>query len=516
MYEDRIKCPGLSEKIMTAGQAAQLIQSGMTVCFSGFVSAGYPKRFPQALAAAGTAKDLTVITGASTGDELDGALARAGLVTRRCSFQTNKSMRAKINEGEVLYTDVHLGRLPGMIRDGLLGQPDYAVIECCMVTEEGGIVPTLNVGASNAFVECAKQVILELNVSVPADLRGIHDICLTPGGQATPFPAPGGQAIPFPSPGGQAAPLTASGQRIGAEAIFCPPERIAAIVIADEEGILPEYPPPGETSAQIAGHIVRFLRGEISQGRMPENLFPLQSGVGKVANAVLCELSHSGFLNLSMYTEVVQDGALDLLLSGVLSSVSAAAFSFSREGLKRFYENLDFFKERMVLRPQEISNCQDIIRSLRVIAMNTALEADIYGNVNSSHAFGSGIVNGIGGSAEYSRSAGLSIFMTPSTAKGGRISCIVPMVTHVDNIEHDVDVVVTEQGLADLRGKCPIERAAAIIENCAHPGYQAELWEYLKNARRNGYGQHTPHDLSRAFEMHLRYLKQGSMGKADE
>lgn len=491
MYEDRIKPPELSEKIMTARQAAGLIQSGMTLCFSGFVSAGYPKRFPQALAAAGKAKDLTVITGASTGDELDGALARAGLVARRCSFQTNKSMRAKINEGSIHYLDTHLGLLPDMIRSGLMGRPDYAVIECCMVTEDCSIVPTLNAGASNAFAECSKNIILELNTSVPAELFGIHDI--------------------YSAGDGRIVPLTAPDQRIGRTAIPCSPDRIAAIVIADEVGNLPEFPPDSGTSAQIARHITRFLQDEIAAKRLPGTLYPLQSGVGKVANAVLGQLNHSGFRNLTMYTEVIQDAALELLMSGTLSYASTTALSFSSEGRRCFFENLDYFKKRIVLRPQEISNRGDVIRRLNVIAMNTALEADIYGNINSSHAFGSGILNGIGGSAEFSRNAGLSIFMTPSTAKGGTISCIVPMATHVDSSEHDVDILVTEQGLADLRGKCPQERAETIISSCAHPDYRPILWEYLEISRQNAYGLHTPHDLSRAFDMHLNYLRQGTM-----
>ena len=114
-----------------------------------------------------------------------------------------------------------------------------------------------------------------------------------------------------------------------------------------------------------------------------------------------------------------------------------------------------------------------------VIALNTALEMDIYGNVNSSHVMGTHIMNGIGGSGEFTRNSHLSVFMTPSTAKGGKISSVVPMVPHLDNCEHSVQILVTEQGLVDLRGLGPLERAEKIIETCAHPDFRPYLRDYL-------------------------------------
>ena len=104
------------------------------------------------------------------------------------------------------------------------------------------------------------------------------------------------------------------------------------------------------------------------------------------------------------------------------------------------------YRDRIVLRPQEISNHPEIIRRLGVIAMNGMIEADIYGNVNSTHVMGSRIQNGIGGSGDFARNGYLSIFMAPSIAQKGTISTIVPMVSHVDHTEHDVQVIVTERG----------------------------------------------------------------------
>ena len=110
--------------------------------------------------------------------------------------------------------------------------------------------------------------------------------------------------------------------------------------------------------------------------------------------------------------------------------------------------------------------------------MNTAIEADIYGNVNSTHIMGTRMMNGIGGSNDFARGGFLSIFMTSSTTKNGDISCIVPMCAHVDHTEHDVCVIISEQGVADLRCLTAYERADKIIANCAHPNYKKQLWDY--------------------------------------
>ena len=103
-------------------------------------------------------------------------------------------------------------------------------------------------------------------------------------------------------------------------------------------------------------------------------------------------------------------------------------------------------------------------------------------------------MNGIGGSCDYERNGYISIFTTASVTKDGRISSIVPMCSHVDSTEHDIDVIVTEQGVADLRGKGPLRRAEEIIENCAHPDYRPLLREYQ---RIDGKG-HEPQNMRAA------------------
>lgn len=143
--------------------------------------------------------------------------------------------------------------------------------------------------------------------------------------------------------------------------------------------------------------------------------------------------------------------------------------------------------------------------------MNTAIEADIFGNVNSTHITGIKMMNGIGGSGDFTRNGYISIFSCPSITKEGKISNIVPMVSHVDHSEHSVDIIITDQGVADLRGKDPVERAHEIIEHAAHPMYRDLLREYLKIGRP---GQ-TPHRLEAALAFHNEFNRSGDMRNVD-
>jgi succinyl-CoA:acetate CoA-transferase len=233
--------------------------------------------------------------------------------------------------------------------------------------------------------------------------------------------------------------------------------------------------------------------------------------VGNIANAVLAGLNEGPFNNLTAYTEVLQDGMLAMLQSGKLLSASATALSLSPPALTHLSENIDAYRQRVILRAQGISNHPEVIRRLGCLAMNAMIEADIYGNVNSTHIMGTQIMNGIGGSGDFARNAYISFFMTPSTAKSGAISAIVPMVSHVDHTEHDVQVIVTEQGLADLRGLSPKQRAMQVIENCAHPDFKPALRDYYQRALALSPGKQTPHLLEETFNWHLRYMQTGHM-----
>lgn len=232
-----------------------------------------------------------------------------------------------------------------------------------------------------------------------------------------------------------------------------------------------------------------------------------------MANAVINGLVHSDFEDLTVYTEVIQDGMFDLIDAGKLRVASGASLTMSAEVQKRFYSNLDKYKSHLILRPQEISNNPEVVRRLGVIAMNTAIEVDLYGNVNSSHINGTNLMNGIGGSGDFARNGYLSIFFAESERKGGKISSVVPFCSHIDNCEHDVDVIVSERGVADLRGLSPKERAPIIIDQIASPRYQPILKDYFERACVACHNSQTPHILSEAFSFHERMLKNGTMEK---
>ena len=445
----------LKSKIMSAEEAAQLVKSGMSIGLSGFTRVG-----------------------AAVGDDCDGALVRAGCVKKRFGHQTNKDLRTAINNGSVSFSDIHISHFPMNLNQQTLQGVDVAIVECVAITEDG-LYLCASAGSTDAAVHNARFVIAEVNTSVPMGLMGMHDIFEV--------------GIP---PHARIINITDPRDRIGTPYVPCPPQKFKPVTPATQK---------------VGENVVKFLKDEIAAGRLPADPGPIQSGVGSVGNAVLSVLSASGFKGLTMYTEVMQDAAFSLIDQGVIDFVSASSIALAADSRERFFENIDQYRDKMVIRPQEISNHPEVIRRLGIIALNTPVEVDIYGNVNSTHQMGSKMLNGIGGSGDFARNARISIFATESTAKDGLISCIVPMVSHVDQTEHDVAVIITEQGIADLRWKTPKERAELLIENCAHPDYRPMLREYYEHALATSAGKHTPHDLTKALSWHQRYLETGTM-----
>ncbi|SNS39164.1 succinyl-CoA:acetate CoA-transferase [Sphingomonas laterariae] len=502
MSGSRIQAEQLRAKVMDAEAAAALITSGSSVGMSGFTGSGYPKAVPLALAAqierehaAGNPFKVKVWTGASTGPELDGALAKADGIEFRLPYNSDPIAREKINRGEMEYFDMHLSQVAPMAWQGFLGPLDTAVIEVTGIRPDGALIPSSSIGNNKTWLDRAGQIILEVNSWQNPALEGMHDIYY-------------GTALP---PARVPIPLINPDDRIGEPYFHCDLAKIVAIVETDTPDRNAPFTPPNADALGIAGHLIDFLKHEVKKGRLPASLLPLQSGVGNIANAVLTGLIDGPFDNLTAYTEVIQDGMLDLMNSGRLRFASGTAFSLSPEAAASLNANMNDFRGRLLLRPQEISNHPELIRRLGCISMNGLIEADIYGNVNSTHVMGSRIQNGIGGSGDFARNAFLSIFMTPSTAKNGKISAIVPMASHVDHINQDVAVLVTEQGLADLRGLSPKQKAEAIIANCAHPDYRPMLADYYRRAREGSYGQQTPHLLPEALSWHERFVRTGSM-----
>ncbi len=484
--------------ILSPEDAAALIPDGATVGFSGFTPAGAAKAVPRALAARAKALhaqgepfQLRILTGASTGESFDEALAEADAVAWRAPYQSSRRLRQRINNQETQFVDMHLSHVPQMLEFGFFGKIDFAVIEATEVTTDGRVYLTTSVGASPSYLRHAEKVIIEVNQRHSKRLWEMHDIAILP-------PPPNRSPIPIHHP------LS----KMGVPFAAVNPDKIVGIVETDESDDVAPFSPPDAVSQRIAEHVIEFLLHELNAKRIPPDFLPLQSGVGNVANAVMHGLGENSLVPpFYMYTEVFQDALVDLMLNERLLGASTSALALSEPQIQRLYANMDFFSSRVVLRPQELSNNPGVVRRMGVIALNTALEADIYGNVNSTHVAGTMMMNGIGGSGDFTRNAYLSFLVTPSIAKGGAISSIVPMVAHVDHNEHSVQILVTEQGLADLRGLGPMERARTIIDRCAHPMYRDYLRDYVRDARTG----HIPHDLRRAFELHLNLLEHGEM-----
>lgn len=492
-YQDRILYPSLRDKVISADQAALFFKDNTIVGCSGFTKAGDSKAVLSALAQRALTDPLqiTLITGASLGHNTDGNLAASNVLKRRMPFQVDPVLRKKVNNGEVLFIDQHLSETVEQLRSKLYDTLDIAVIECALIKEDGSIVPTTSVGNSATFAELANKIILEINLSIPVTVEGIHDIFYTGD---------------FPR---KVIPIMAADSRIGNSSISIDPDKVVGVVITHTQDSPAEIAPPDEHTLAIAGHLLDFFEHEVKVGRLTRSLLPLQAGIGKVANAVLGGFVEGDFHNLTMYSEVLQDSTFDLLDSGKMTFASGSSITVSDEYYKKIWAGFDRYKSKILLRPQDLSNAAGVIRRLGVIAINTALECDMYGNVNSTHVAGTSMMNGIGGSGDFARNAYLSIFVTPSVAKHNTISRIVPMVSHVDHTEHDVDIIVTENGLADLRGLAPRERAKVMISKCVHADYKEALNDYFQRAVKRG--GHTPHLLEEAFSWYTNLQQTGSM-----
>ena len=450
---------------ITAAEAAATIHHGDTVGIGGFSSVGTPKAVPEALAAYAEAQHaqgkefkVGLITGGATGCQVDSALVKAHAVSFRTPFQSNKDMRESINQHEVQYFDLHLSQIGQDVRYGFLGKIHVAIVEASDLTDDGEIILSTSVGISPTLLQVAERVIIELNEAHTGKLTGMHDIY-----------------IPANPPYRTEIPVYHVNDRAGHISVKIDPKKITGVVRTNARDHIAAFTPQNETTLQIGHNVAAFLLREWKNGAIPKEFLPLQSGVGNIANAVLGALGDDPNLpGFSMFTEVIQNSVIDLMMKDRIRFAAGSSLTLSEDRLDTMYEHID-----------------------------------IFGNVNSTHVSGGKIMNGIGGSGDFARNAYLSIFTTPSVAKDGLISSIVPQVSHVDSTEHDVRILVTEQGVADLRGKSPSQRARCIIENCAHPDYKQLLWDYLKLSE--GKSCHTPMSLRNAFKMHIAYAETGDM-----
>lgn len=489
--KNRIKCTALREKQMSAEEAASIIQKDMLVAFGGYTSSGYPKRIAQELVNRKNREaDFTIrmLTGANTGP-LDTILSEADLVTWRAPMIESKTIARQVNSGKVQYVEQQMNKMPRWISSNVFGKIDVAVVEALYITEEGGIVPTSSIGMVPHFLEQAKKIIVEINTAQPMALDGMHDIYMPRDKQPI--------------------PLTDPSDKIGCSYMSVDIEKIHAIVESDQPDAAVSAGESKQQIVQIAENLMSFLSAEAAH--MPDGkLPPLQTGFGNLATEIARSLGRSDFNDLTFFCGGITDAILELIAAGKVRAASTGSIQMTPKAVKLMEEQPELFRSKIILRNGDITNRAETIGRMGIIALTSGIETDIYGNVNSSHITGTQVVNGLGGGANFAENAALSILLLPSESKGGAISAIVPMVSHQDICEHDIDVVITENGIADLRGKDDIRRARCIIENCAGPHYREALSSYLDRALEEAGGHH-PHLLAEAFSWHIRLKQTGTM-----
>ncbi len=484
-------CPSLKNRMISAAKAAEVIQDGMTVAMSGYAMAGYPKAIPAELIRKkkeGNNLSINLVTGANV-PWLDEVLGSEGIISRRAPMCANKVLASQINSNKVSYVEQQMCKMPRLLRSHSFGKLDVAVVEALAVNEEG-LVPTTSVGLTKYLLEASSEIIVEVNSAQPEILFGMHDVYLQKEPPAT-----------------EPIPLMGCTDRIGSTYIPFDVSKIKYLV----ETEIPE------NDIQISAHTIEtekisenlfgFFRKEY-QSKKNGNLPPIQMGFGNIADTIADLMRSSEFNNLQFFCGGISEKIMRLLLSGKASGVSTSGITMN-PSTRNILEEIPEIHTKLVLRNGDLINNSEIIGRLGIIALNTGIEIDIYGNVNSSHIGGNRVLNGIGGGANFAQNAGLSVILIPSISKGGAISNIVPMVSHQDICEHDVDVIITENGYADLRGLDDLQRADAIISNCASDEYRKQLMDYLGEAKKTG--GHHPQDPKLAFEWYSRLNETGVM-----
>ncbi|WP_232502314.1 acetyl-CoA hydrolase/transferase C-terminal domain-containing protein [Aeropyrum camini] len=480
----------LRNKIVDPEDAARLVPRGGAVAFAGMGGTAYSKAFVKALKDRAEREgplDLAVYSAGTTGPEHEESLAAAGIRRRIPYGASSPATKRLVNEGGFEACDMSLYKYSRLLRLGVIGVVDVAVVEATAVFDDG-LVLSNSVDAAPAMVEAAEKVVVEVHTAKPV-LHGLHDIF-------------------YPEPGRGVPPLESVAGRLGSRLLKIPWSKLAAIVLSREGEVgSRHYRPPDSMDARVAENIAEFLRGEAQRDpRIRGRLSTLQPGAGLVAT-VLADYSGDLGFRVRIWGEVAPIQWVARLGENVEAVSASVVYSVSGdEGLwSWFFSDYGELSGRLVLRPYEVTNSPEVLTRFYHMVVQQAIEVDIYGHANVSH-IDSRLYAGVGGSVDHAWSSYLTILALPSiTSKG--IPRIVPLTAHVDSTEHDVDVIVTEQGWADLRGLSPRERAESIIDCCAHPSYADGLRRYLEKAGREG--GHQPYSLEAVLEFMREYGKGG-------
>ena len=478
----------------TAEDASVLVADRMHVAMSGYSAAGYPKAVVEALRERKLGGDpfcISLTTGANV-PWVDERLGSVGLLTRRAPMVAHKALGTLVNRGEVHYVEQQMNRMPRLLRSDAFGRIDLLVVEALGFDTEGNLIPTNAIGMLDLLMQASDRIIIEINRAQHERLATLHDIY-------TPQPPPLTQPIPLVRPN----------QRIGLKGIPFDHRKIVAIVETDIAENSTQLFGATQVSDILAQNLFDFLSVEYKglKGCLP----PVQTGFGSLADSITTGFQDTHFQDIQFFCGGVGESAMTLLESGKALSLSTGGLGMNEkvEGILSSFPHLE---DSLVIRNGSVTNSSEVISRLGLIALNTGIEIDIYGNVNSSHITGTRVVNGIGGGANFAQNSALSVVLIPSLSKGGAISNIVPMVSHQDINEHDVDIIITEHGVADVRGVDDVERAKRIIELCASPEYKGALSFYLQRAIQTTGGHHPQLPLE-AFGWYQRLQETGSMSE---
>jgi len=478
----------------TAEDASALITDSMHVAMSGYSGAGYPKAVVESLRErkiAGEDFGINLTTGANV-PWVDERLGSVGLLKKRAPMVAHKVLGTLVNKGEVHYVEQQMNRMPRLLRRNAFGPIDLLVVEALGFDAQGNLIPTNSIGMLDYLMQAADKIIIEINRAQHERLASLHDIYIT-------------QAPPFTQP----IPLVKPNQRIGKRGIPFDHRKIVAIVETDIPEISTQVYKATQVSSTIAQNLFNFLEVEYKdlKGFLP----PVQTGFGTISDSITTGFQNTNFKDIQFFCGGVGESAMTLLESGKALSLSTGGLGMN-EKVASILSSFAHLEDSLVIRNGSVTNSSEIINRLSLIALNTGIEIDIYGNVNSSHITGSRVVNGIGGGANFAQNSGLSVVLIPSLSKGGAISNIMPMVSHQDINEHDIDVVITENGVADVRGLDDVQRAEKIISSCASLEYKESLSLYLQRAIKISGGHHPQIPLE-AFGWYKRLKETGTMSE---
>jgi len=421
------------KRILSADQAAALVESGMRVFLTGNCST--PQEFLRALVRRyNTLEDVQVVQllGMGTGDYITPDMAQH---IRLNSLFLAPNVRVAVGQGLADFTPCHLSQIPLLFRSGRLPL-DIAVIQVSPPDEHGFCSYGVEVGVTKSAAESAKMVIAEVNPNVPRILgdsfihvNHIHHFI----------------EVGYP---------------------------------------LPELHPSvaDEVQTQIAEHIAKHI---------PDGA-TLQMGIGGIPDAVLRQLTHHR--DLGIHTELFSDGVMEMIERGVITNrlktfhqgKVVAGFVLGTRKLYDFAHDNPIFE----LHPTEYVNDPfNIARNDKMMSINSAIEVDITGQV-CSDSIGTKFYSGAGGQLDFVRGAtrskgGKSFIALPSTTKDDTVSRIVPQLkpgAGVVTTRYDVRFVVTEYGAVDLWGMT-LEQRAVAIANIAHPNFRDELLRYARDQK---------------------------------